>query len=340
MGEIHTSPKGIEYADARTLKLKSRTETLAALRRIPHRDSDKQDLSLRLGRFNRVSGKPDVENPKSALSLDNEELEALIDYLSETYGPLRERAQRYIPLSQDLSEAEIDDLRSLFATSDMDSLIQLMTTHELMPAGLLDAVEMCHRRDAVTQFASMLEDDHVEHEWQRWFTNNPWVLGTEFVEVLDERAIDTANVTDYLMRAHDGFVDVVEIKRPGGGLKFWAVSQDHGNLYPHADLVKALTQAMNYLTQLELEANSVKFFERVGARVLKPRGTLVYGRSSGWGLREQKARRVLNTAFHNLSILTYDDVLERAKRMLGETPACVAALVEDSEDDGGELIPF
>lgn len=322
MGEIRKSAKGVEYAEARTLKLKTRTETTALLYRIPHKDSDKQDLALKLGRFNRLSGKPDMASPKSALTLDNDELEALIDYLSEAYGPLRERAQRYIPLSQDLSDAEIDDLRRLFADSDMDSLVQLLTTHDLMPSRLLDAVEMCHRRDAIREFEQMLAADRVEHDWQRWFTDNPWVLGTEFVEILDERAIDTAHVTDYLMRAHDGFVDVVEIKRPGGGLKFWTDNRDHGNLYPHTDLIKALMQAMNYLTQLELEANSVKFLERVGARVLKPRGILVFGRSLGWGDPEQQARRVLNSAFHNLTVLTYDDVLERAKRMLGDIPAC------------------
>jgi len=317
VSEIRTSLTGVEYAEARTLKLKPRTETKALLYRVPHDDAEKIDLSLRIGRYKRITGVPDLENPKSALTLDNEEVEALVDYLCETYGPIRDRAQRYIPLGEDLTEGEIDDLRQLFANSDMTSLIELMTTGELMPAGLLDAVEMCHKREAVDAFERMLEKDLVEAEWQQWFTDNPWVLGTEFVEVLEERAIDTANVTDYLMRAHDGFVDVVEIKRPGGGLQFWAQRRDHDNLYPHTDLVKALTQAMNYLTQLELEANSVKFIERVGARVLKPRGILVFGRFENWGDDEMQARRVLNSAFHNMTVLTYDDVLERAKRMLG-----------------------
>jgi hypothetical protein len=50
----------------------------------------------------------------------------------------------------------------------------------------------------------------------RWFAENDWVLGSDFVRVLDERAIDTENVADYLVEAYDGFLDIIEIKRPGG----------------------------------------------------------------------------------------------------------------------------
>ena len=36
------------------------------------------------------------------------------------------------------------------------------------------------------------------------------------------------------MEAYDGFVDLIEIKRPEGKLKFWADALDHGNYIPHA----------------------------------------------------------------------------------------------------------
>jgi len=69
--------------------------------------------------------------------------------------------------------------------------------------------------------------------WQRWFEDNDWVLGSDFVRVVDERPIDVGHIADYLMEGFDGFLDVVEIKRPGGGLRFWAPSRDHGNPIPH-----------------------------------------------------------------------------------------------------------
>ncbi|TOO24116.1 Shedu anti-phage system protein SduA domain-containing protein, partial [Vibrio parahaemolyticus] len=80
------------------------------------------------------------------------------------------------------------------------------------------------------------------------------------------------------MESYDGFLDVVEIKRPEGGLKFWASGLDHNNYYPHSDLIKAITQSQSYIHEIELEANSVKFMERVGyVKTIKPRCTLIYG---------------------------------------------------------------
>jgi len=55
--------------------------------------------------------------------------------------------------------------------------------------------------------------------------------------ILDERHIDVENISDFLSEAYDGFLDVVEIKRPEGGLQFWAASPDHGNYVPSTDLL-------------------------------------------------------------------------------------------------------
>lgn len=164
----------------------------------------------------------------------------------------------------------------------------------------------------------MLEQDLIEQKWQEWFKKNDWVLGSEFVRILDEREIDTANITDYLMQAYDGFLDIIEIKRPEGDLKFWADRQDHGNYVPSSDLTKAITQATKYIYEVEREANSVKFLEKVGnIKTIKPRCILIFGRSADWNNDQREAYRILNSSYHNLTIMTYDHVLSRAKRILG-----------------------
>jgi hypothetical protein len=120
------------------------------------------------------------------------------------------------------------------------------------------------------------------------------------------------------MQAYDGFLDVVEIKRPDGNLQFWAGTTDHGNLVPAIDLIKAITQASRYIFEIEREADSVKFLDRVDqVRTIKPRGILIFGRSDEWGNDEREAYRILNSNYLNLSVMTYDHVLERAKRMIG-----------------------
>ena len=173
------------------------------------------------------------------------------------------------------------------------------------------------RIKAVREFEKMLNQNLVEQKWQEWFKNNNWVLGSEFVKILDEREIDTANITDYLMQAYDGFLDIVEIKRPEGDLRYWAETQDHGNYIPSTDLTKVITQATKYIYEVEREANSVKFLERVGnVKTIKPRCILIFGRSNSWNNEQRESFRILNSSYHNLTIMTYDHVLLRAKKIL------------------------
>lgn len=52
---------------------------------------------------------------------------------------------------------------------------------------------------------------------------------------------------------------------------------------------------------------------------------------------QKEAYRILNTAYHNLTILTYDHVLDRAKRILGNgTNGTLDDNIDISDDD----IPF
>lgn len=162
----------------------------------------------------------------------------------------------------------------------------------------------------------MLKEDLSENDWQKWFTKNNWVLGSNFVKILDEREIDTKNIADFLMEASDGFLDIIELKKPNSDAKFWMSQKDHDNYVPHSDLVKAITQSAIYIHKVEQQANSAEFIKRVGVSVIKPRCLLIFGRSNDWNSEQKEAYRILNCSYHNLIIMTYDQVLERANRIL------------------------
>lgn len=84
------------------------------------------------------------------------------------------------------------------------------------------------------------------------------------------------------------------------------------------DLIKAITQASTYINEVEREANSAKFQRRVDSiKTVKPRCILIFGRSLDWNLDQKESYRILNSSYHNLTILTYDHVLARSKRVLG-----------------------
>ncbi len=119
------------------------------------------------------------------------------------------------------------------------------------------------------------------------------------------------------MQAYDGLLYIIEIKRPYIKIPFWSENKDHNNYYPSRELIQAITQANNYLYEVERESNSQKFLERVDdVKTIKPRCVLIFGRSNNWNKEQKESFRLLNSSYHSLSIMTYDHVLDRANRII------------------------
>jgi hypothetical protein len=318
MPTIKKSEGGIEYLFG-LLKEKAKTITRVTFWKIPHK-TPQEDIHFKIGRYNKngfASDTLEIEEPRSQLTLDNEEFKNLIDFLSENYEPFKRGAREYIPLNEKFDEGNIAHLKAVFENPDKREVLDFIIKNGILPADLIFGLQHQMKIRAVREFESMLSQDLVEQEWQEWFRNNEWVLGSEFVKILDEREIDSKNIADYLMQAYDGFLDVIEIKRPNRGLRFWAEAQDHDNYIPSSDLVRAIIQATKYIYEVEREADSNKFLERVGGiKVIKPRCVLIFGRSDSWNDSQREAYRILNASYHNLVIMTYDHVLIRAKQIL------------------------
>ena len=313
MSEIKTSAKGVNYAGPCTLQMKKRVCSEAILMRIPHAHADVQDISLKIGRYNIPYGL-ESKKPKSELTLNNEELDAVIRYISENYKPLTLGQGEYINVSEESATLVENFKRLIEGQSDT---ARMLIENGILSDNVFLAASVIKKRDALIELQEKLQEEQPERYWQEWFTRNKWVLGSDFAQIVDERVIDTENIADYIMKSYDGFVDLVEIKKPNG-LPFWASTKDHGNYVPSADLAKAITQCLNYIYAIELEANSTKFARRIGSRVIKPRCILIFGRSYDWNDEQREAYRILNAAYNQVSILTYDHISERAQNVLGE----------------------
>jgi len=318
MQVIKSTKKGIDYL-IKTLKDKKTTVTRAVFWKIPHHTQG-EDVSLKIGRYKKIFGQPETiecAEPKSELTLDNEEFKELLNFIEENYEPFKQGVKRYLPIDEKFDPQSVAHLKAIFDNPDKKQVLDFIAKHNIVPDELIVGLQTRSRMKAVSEFETMLNQNKVEKEWQAWFTKNDWVLGSEFVRILDEREIDTNNIADYLMEAYDGFLDIIEIKRPDNRLKFWADALDHDNYVPSTDLIKAITQATTYIYEVEREANSVKFLERVGnVKTIKPRCILIFGRSINWNDAQKAAYRILNSSYHNLTIMTYDHVLNRAKRIL------------------------
>jgi hypothetical protein len=320
IGRLGTASNGSVFAKA-TL---SRGPKVAALAFLFHNGTanGKPRLAFKIGRFNIKHGQADIHDhevvvPKSEVRLSTEELEKLLDFFEEKLEPVKSNAKRFVTLEGDAEESLIKRLQLLVKRRSVKDMLDLIDQHDLLPGELLAAVINRNRLQAITKFESMLAADARESAWQAWFKENDWVLGSDFVTILDERRIDTQNISDYLVQAADQHLDVIEIKRPG--LSFWNSNLDHGNFVPHADLIKAWTQAQNYIFELEREMNSAKTLERYGGcPIAKPRALLIHGRSNGWTDGEYRAQRLLNGGLSCVQVLTYDQVLAKARKMVAQ----------------------
>ena len=320
---------------ARVLRDKPTVITRAVFWNIPH-DSGKEDICLKIGRYKKTTDildpqRPESGDPKSELTLDDEEFKALIEFVRENYEPFRRGVKAFIPLDRPYDKANAEQIRALFSLPDKRKLIEFILSNEIIPEDLATGLLQARRIRSVREFEITdvnriyLERKQLRVEkmgrgfaWLDTGTPDNLLEAAEFVRVLDDRHIDTQNISDFLMEAYDGFLDVIEIKRPGRGLRFWAESLDHGNYVPSSDLTKAITQANRYIFEIEREANSLKLLDRVGGiRTVKPRCVLIFGRSRNWNTDQTKAYRIMNAGFHNLNIMTYDHVLGRARRMVG-----------------------
>jgi Domain of unknown function (DUF4263) len=321
-GLMYTSPTILREI----IKDKKTVITKVQLTKIPHNDPNNVHISLKIGRYKKINNTSfvphsaefiDEINPKSELTLDKDEFNSLIGFLQTNLISFKEGCSNFVKIDQEFKEQQVELIRTFFL-GDREEVLELILENELIAIDLHCSLRLKLMKQAVDKFEKELDEDKNEVFWQNFFQQNRWIMGSDFIEILDHRRIDESNIADYLVKAYDGYLDLIELKRPDGNLKFWAESKDHNNYYQSSDLTKAITQVINYLSVLEKEMNSLDFYEKHNnTSVVRPRATLIFGRSKDWDKEKVKAYRLLvNQYNHSVHILTFDHVLARAKRIL------------------------
>lgn len=219
-----------------------------------------------------------------------------------------------IPVEQ-LSDSIVDLYKKLPSHQDKLSLIDKL---QLDIPDIYNSYSLKQKKLVLNEFQYRLnhmknyKEDKGNNSWQNWFQNKKWIFGGDVVEILDKRRTDYQNIYDYIIKSYDGFVDLIEIKNPVIG--FWSSQKDHDNYVPSTDLIKAITQCANYIHCLEKRTNDKDIAMEVG-NILKPRCTLVIGRSNTWNSEQFEAFRILNSMYHNINIITYDMLFKRAQKL-------------------------
>ena len=308
--------ENIEYINPIELKDKKQVYSQAHFVRIKTGE-DEYKLTLKIGRYKKVdflgvnikTDTPENKNPKSELTLDNDELNNLVEYINANYYPLSNNENKYLSFNDETMSSLIKE-----KPESISKLVEVAIKNNLDLSDINKLIEIADRKKALQEFQDNYKNDVNENIWQKWFEKNNWVLGTDFVNISNDRRIDVKNIADFIAENIDGFVDVIEIKKAGDSKKFFEEKEDHENLVPSSSLTKAITQLANYLSTLERKANDLETTSRIG-KILKPRGILIYGNSKDWSEKEYQAFRLLNASLTNITIYTYNMVYKRALKM-------------------------
>src|SRR3989339_2229820 len=158
MATIKKTDGGIEYLFG-LLKEKAKTVTRAAFWKIPHENSQQEDICLKVGRYNKNGFAPEtleVENPKSELTLDNEEFQKLLEFLAENYEPFKRGVKKYIPLNEKFDQKNIEHLKAIFDNPDKQEVLDFIVKNDILSRDLVVGLQVQARVDAIHEFGQML----------------------------------------------------------------------------------------------------------------------------------------------------------------------------------------
>jgi len=179
------------------------------------------------------------------------------------------------------------------------------------------------RKIALDEFKTSLADPKKQERnyWQPFLEKNRWMFGLSYFVLLNESRIDLWDTADYLFESEDGFIDIAEIKHPH--IEFWQKDSSgnykkYRNFIQHSEELKgAITQATNYIFQVEKKFSDPDWCRKNGCETpVKPKCTVIFGRSNEWAIEEKTAFRLLNDSLHGIEVITFDHLYNRASKVL------------------------
>jgi len=181
--------------------------------------------------------------------------------------------------------------------------------------------------EKVDELRKRLERSYSEtsgrHSWQAWIYENNWIMGVQYSRPIQKQQVGFSNIPDYLFPTMDGFLDILEIKKP----EHEVIREDAshtGSFAWSSECNKAIGQVTNYLYEMELHQLELKdkinkrYRELLGRNVyiIRPRAFIIIGRSADWNAEYIEALRKLNHTLHGIEIITYSDLTRRGEHII------------------------
>lgn len=85
--------------------------------------------------------------------------------------------------------------------------------------------------------------------WQNWIYENNWLFGIQYQKPIQREKVGFDNIPDFIFPTLDGFIDILEIKKPTHDVVLGDPSHP-GSFVWSFEANKAIGQVVNYITQI------------------------------------------------------------------------------------------
>jgi hypothetical protein len=154
-----------------------------------------------------------------------------------------------------------------------------------------------------------------EKIFQNWIESNLWIFGVEYHKKYNFSKIGVDNSkADLLLETMDGFLNLIELKRPISKNKMFKYDNSHRSYFPASDFSKAIGQCLIYLQRIVDYKHKLENEQSV--RILQPRIKLIIGRSKNFNTKEREALHYINSSLNNIEVITFDQLLENGRKII------------------------
>jgi NADH dehydrogenase/NADH:ubiquinone oxidoreductase subunit G len=229
-----------------------------------------------------------------------------------------------------LTESEIENLQaSIKQTHHQKALVNL--------SQLLELEETTTITDTVKEHANLTEyvAGQSEKIFQNWIEKNIWTLGIDYIKKHPARQIGINSESDLIMETTDGFIDLIELKRPK--FELFAFDESHKSFYPSKELAKVIGQCMQYLKILD--DYKLVLEKQHKFKLLRPRIKIIVGRTSKFNDEQFGALRMLNSNLNHIQIISYDYLLLCGENIISYYKQADKSAAETTTTAGDETKP-
>lgn len=324
VGKVTASSGKVDYGQKVVIRGGGKTTThLEVLPTFVPR-SGKEDLCLKIAYWKTKRGQYLTGFP-AEFTLTEAEILQLREVIDRNLALSGNESGQYLLIKLDDAEAVNLDgrnaaavgkaLLSLLAKPGIEeSLVDLPSATQIVN-GIQTSLKIRSLESGIAELESALEDGIAEESfYQGWCERNAWAFGNAYAMRDAVRNIALGDSVDLLMkRTTDQFRDIFELKRPGHAVLGY--DDSHKSYYWASETSRTIGQTHRYLDALH-EAAAKGLRDHPEVLAYYPYGTIVIGRSNDWDADRQQALHGLNARLHSIRVITYDHLLEQAKRAL------------------------